>query len=60
MEHIKNFYKKFTIDNGFLDIIKNELDKNFMLAQYGVPEEIKHLFDYDIEDTVKSMNKFNL
>jgi len=59
--HIKNFYKIFkSKEKGFLDIIKDALDKDIMLAQYGIPQEIKHLFDKNIEDSVKIRIKYNL
>jgi len=61
VEHIKNFYKIFKNgDKVFLDIIKDALDKDIILAQYGIPKEIKHLFDTETEDAVKNSFKYNL
>lgn len=61
VEHIKDFYKKFKLgDKGFLDIIKNELDNNINLAKYGIPKEIKHLYDENTEDAMKMSDKYNL
>ena len=61
VEHIKNFEKIFkSKDKGFLDIIKNAIDKDITLAQYGIPNEIKHLFDERIENAVKTMIKYNI
>lgn len=59
--HIKDFYKKFqNQERSFLEIIKDEIDKNIMLAQYGIPPQIKHLFDEDLEDIVINTNIYNL
>lgn len=58
---IKNFYKKFqNQDRTFFEIIKDEIDKDIMLAQYGIPKEIKHLFDDDLEDMVINSKIYNL
>jgi len=61
VSHIKNFYKIFKSgDKAFLDIIKEALDKDIMLAQYGIPKEIKYLFDNGIEGSVIQQIKFNI
>lgn len=58
--YIKNFYKIFKSgDKSFFDIIKEALDKDIMLAQYGIPKEIKYLFDNDIEGSIIQQIKFN-
>jgi len=60
IEHIKNFYKRLkSKDEGFFDIIKDSLDKDIMLAQYGVPKELKKYFK-NAEDVAINVNKFNI
>jgi hypothetical protein len=58
--HIKNFYKMLKDKKPFSDIIKEALDKDIMLAQYGIPKEIKHLFDDGVEGSVIQQIKFNI
>lgn len=62
VKHIKNFYKIFkTGEFGFLEIIKNALDKDIMLAQYGVPKELLKDPKYkDMEGYIKGSMKYNL
>jgi len=61
VEHIKNFYNIFkSKDKVFLDIIKDAIDKDITLAQYGIPNEIKHLFDENTENAVMNSMKYNL
>jgi len=60
VSHIKNFYKMLKEKKPFLDIIKEALDKDIMLAQYGIPKEIKHLFDEGVEGSVIQQIKFNI
>lgn len=62
IEHIKDFYKIFkTGELGFFEIIRNALDKNIMLAQYGVPKELNKETKYkDMEAYVKGSIKYNI
>lgn len=62
VKHIKNFYKRFKMgEEGFLEIIRKELDKNQMLALYGVPKELKKEEKYKyMEDYIKNSLKYNL
>jgi len=61
VKNIKNFYKILkSKEKGFLDIIKDAIDKDITLAQYGIPNEIKHLFDERTEDAVKMRIKYNI
>ena len=58
--HIKDFYKILKSKKPFLDIIKEAIDKDITLSQYGIPNEIKYLFDERIENAVKMGIKYNI
>jgi len=61
VKHIKNFYKLLRLkDKSFFDIIKEAINKDITLAQYGIPKEIKHHFDENTEDAVVNSFKYNL
>ena len=61
IKHIKNFYKLLKLkDQSFFNIIKIAIDNDITLAQYGIPKEIKHLFDKNIENAVINSYKYNL
>jgi len=60
VEHIKNFMRIFkSKEYGFLDIIKKSLDKDIMLAKYGIPKELEHLYK-GVEDSIKNSIKYNI
>ena len=60
IEHIKNFMKILeSKDKGFIDIIKDSIDKDIMLVKYGVPKELKKYYK-GAEDAIINSEKYNI
>jgi len=60
VKYIDNFMKIFeSKEKGFLEIIKDSLNKDIMLAKYGVPKELKKYFK-GAEEAIINSDKYNI
>ena len=60
VEYIENFYNILKYrEKGFLEIIKDSLSKDIILAKYGVPKELKKYFRGS-EEAIINSDKYNI
>jgi hypothetical protein len=60
VKYIKNFYTEFKKgDRGFIQIIRDEIDKDINLARYGIPDELRHIYG-DLDKVMLDSEKYNL
>ena len=60
VEYIENFYNILkSREKGFLEIIKDSLSKDIILAKYGVPKELKKYFRGS-EEAIINSDKYNI
>jgi hypothetical protein len=60
VEYIENFYNRLKYrEKGFIDIIKDSIDKDIMLVKYGIPKELKKYYK-GVEDAVINSDKYNI